>query len=73
MSVMLVFNGKKWREAGGDIGDNRQFWEPAEIVRTYTSFGDGEILAEVKWPDGSMSNGHIVSCMKDMPFHPPKE
>lgn len=64
----LVFNSRKWDKAGGDVGDNSIFWEPADILYTYNAFGDGELVARVRWPDGSESGGHIISCMKEVPI-----
>lgn len=67
MRKMLVFNSKKWNKAGGDVGDNSQFWEEAEILYAYSAFGEGELVAAVRWPDGTESRGHIISCMKPLP------
>lgn len=64
--MKLVFRAQKWNEAGGDVGDNSQFWEPAEILYTYAAFGDGELVARVRWEDGTESGGHIISCMKEI-------
>lgn len=64
--MKLVFRAQKWNEAGGDVGDNSQFWEPAEILYTYAAFGDGELVARIRWEDGTESGGHIISCMKEI-------
>lgn len=56
-----VFNPAKW--GGKDVGDNSQFWERADILREYRD-KDGELLADVRWPDGTVSHGHFVSGMK---------
>ena len=61
----LVFNAIKWNAAGGDVGDNSQFWEEAEIIRLYDS-DDNEALADVLFPDGTISKGHFVSAMTDI-------
>ena len=64
---MLVFNHRKWNYQ--DVGDNSQFWEEAEILRKYRSDRGpkDEILADVKFPNGNISTGHIVSMMKEIP------
>lgn len=62
----IVFNSKKWNDAGGDQPDgNEQFWERCKITDTYLD-KDGDLLAQVQWPDGTFSNGHIVSMMRDV-------
>lgn len=61
----LVFNSDAWNRAGGDVGDNSQFWQVATILRTYFA-KSGEIVADVKWPDGTETRGHFVDCMRDV-------
>lgn len=63
-----VFNAKKWREAGGDVGDNSQFWEIGTLGPLYHSKDDyNEMLADVTWPDGTTTKGHIVRMMEEVP------
>lgn len=57
----LVFNSKKW--GGRDQGDNSQFWENATILDQYQTEINGEWLATVEWPDGSVTTGHFMSSM----------
>jgi hypothetical protein len=63
MIKKIVFNAKKWN--GKDVGDNSRFYEVATIIRQYTWEGDD--LADVEWSDGSISRGHFVSAMLDVP------
>lgn len=60
----LVFNADAWRRAGGDQGDNSQFWERCSIRYTYRK--GHERLASVEWPDGHVTCGHIVSMMREV-------
>lgn len=61
----LVFNAAKWGPTG-DVGDNSQFWEEAEILRQYDDDDYHELLADVQFPDGTISSGHFISAMRDI-------
>jgi hypothetical protein len=57
---MKVFDCNSWMKTG-DIGDNSIFWKPVTIIRERKV--NGEILVDVKFPDGKISNGHFKSCL----------
>lgn len=57
----LVFDSKEWSKTG-DIGDNSQFWKPALILNR-----GAENTAVVLFDDGTVSAGHFVSSMKEIP------
>jgi hypothetical protein len=63
--VWTVFDGKLWKEAGGDVGNNSQFWKPARILRTYARedslvFRGKEMNYDVEFlHDGRESKGHL--------------
>lgn len=60
MKRRVVFNSRKWN--GRDVGDNSQFFEEAEILREY--YLNQELVADVKWDDGTVTTGHFVSGMR---------
>lgn len=64
MVKRIVFNSKRWRAAGGDIGDNSCFFEEAEILEEY--YTNSGRVADVCWPDGSVTHGHFVSGMEEI-------
>lgn len=61
--IVKAFNGYEWAKTG-DIGDNSQFWQEAEIIdlRHHTSFyGYTDYVADLKWKhNGEISKGHFV-------------
>lgn len=61
--TVKAFNATEWQKTG-DIGDNSQFFQLAEIIslRTYESpFGGTNYVADIKWKhNGEVSNGHFV-------------
>lgn len=66
--MRLVFDSMSWRNSG-DIGDNSQFWLPAEILRMYRNpytpdQVPSEILCDVQFQDGRISTGHFYSATK---------
>ena len=65
---VLVFDNKLWREAGGDVGDNSQFWKEATIL--YVGFTDDvwrDEIATVRFDhDGRISRGHFTNGMKEI-------
>lgn len=62
----LVFNSSKWIKAGGGVTSRSQFWEIGDLKNLRTN-NDGKLLADVTWPDGSVSTSHFVDMMKDVP------
>ena len=64
--MALVFDAEAWNAAGGDQGDNEQFWHPCTLRHVYRK--GAERVASVEWPDGRVTTGHIVSMMRD-PAH----
>lgn len=59
-SQRLVFDAKAW--GGCDVGDNLQFWKKATIIDIH---GEGaDRAADVRFYDGKVSLGHLVSAMK---------
>lgn len=63
-TIMSVFDSKLWN--GRDVGDNSQFWKPAEILKTYKT-DNGEDVADVRFQhDGRTSKGHFIDGMKEV-------
>lgn len=63
----MVFDGKAWEKAGGDKGDNSQFWKRAQILKIYWHdgiVGSSDWLVDVKFEDGQISNGHFLHGIK---------
>jgi hypothetical protein len=61
--TVMVFDAREWD--GRDVGDNSQFWKPCRLLRVYQKhIFHGEQLATVRWPDGRVSDGHIVSAFR---------
>jgi len=65
-SRALVFDAKAWAPIG-DVGDNTIFWKPATILRTYYNRPHHEEqLADVRFDDGKISNGHFVAAFRPL-------
>lgn len=63
----MVFDGKAWEKAGGDKGDNSEFWKRAQILKIYWHdgiVGSSDWLVDVKFEDGQISNGHFLHGIK---------
>lgn len=61
--MRLVFDADEWLKAGGDIGDNSQFWKTAKILKVKSS--DGTCL--VQFADGRLSEGHFYNATMPLP------
>lgn len=65
--TVKAFNGTEWQKTG-DVGDNSQFYNEAEIIalRWHNSmFGGTDYVADIKWKhNGEISNGHFVRGLK---------
>lgn len=58
-----VFDADAWREAGGDVGDNSQFWRRAKIVSVRIHAND-DATATVIWDHKPRtSSGHFINMM----------
>lgn len=63
--VKKVFDPRLW--AGKDVGNNSQFFKPADILSRYKSHIDGKELADVRFHhDGRTSRGHFTQYMEDL-------
>lgn len=66
--TVKAFNGSKWQKTG-DIGDNSQFYQEAEIIdirwHNPVIAGSADYVADIKWKhNGEISNGHFISGLK---------
>lgn len=56
---LVVFDAQAWTKAGGDIGDNSQFWKAAQVIECY--WKDGDQLIDVRFIDSRrISRGHFL-------------
>lgn len=63
--VRLVFDSSEWMAAGGDVGDNSQFWHPATIQAIKGV--DGGFTATVRFHhDDRLNHGHFIDCMRPL-------
>ena len=56
----LVFDCHEWSKTG-DVGDNSQFWKPAQILQR-DDYGENTVT--VQFEDGRISRGHFYSATK---------
>jgi hypothetical protein len=56
MKRVIVFDCQSWSKVG-DIGDNSQFYLPANVLREYVR--DGVDLIDVQFEDGRVSKAHF--------------
>ena len=60
----IVFDGDSWLHSG-DVGNNEKYMLPAKVLKIRKSREyPYEWLADVKFNDGRISNGHFQSGMR---------
>lgn len=57
----LVFDAQEWQKTG-DVGDNSQFFKPAEILCIYANGS----VCDVKFDDGRISRGHNYRVTREI-------
>jgi len=55
--TVIAFNSIEWSKTG-DVGNNHQFWQKAIIIKTRRD-ATGRPVADLKFEDGLISNGHF--------------
>jgi hypothetical protein len=62
---VIAFDGNTWMKEG-DVGDNSKFWKSATVIREREV--NGEMLVDVLFDDGQVSNGHFKNTLKQIPI-----
>ena len=62
--IVRGFDSNEWSKTG-DIGNNNQFWHKATVIKTRRD-KHGRPLADIKFEDGTISNGHFQYALEKM-------